>query len=1427
MTHRFRLSPRTPSPASLPGRGASTVLPPGDRTRWAALRIAALAAALALGFAAPPAATAQESGDLRIVEFGDVPGYGRLEFYHDGQWGQICDDFFRRRDAKVACRQLGYSGVEEFHARVRGHGPVWLDNVQCKGDEARLEDCPRKYDLDVGEHNCDVYWESTAVRCDRAGTERAVEVRDTDITLNEVQKPTDSYEVRLLQEPSGTVTVTLATTSSAITLSPTSLTFTTSNWGERQAVEVTVVPDATYDDHHATVTHTVTGADYDGIAAPSVAVTVRDPDNRGGEVSPLQITVDEEDAAGTQYAVRLRGRPTGTVTVTVAVPADAPVEVSPTSLTFTTADWDTAQEVTVAAPDDFDIDDETVTLDHSASGGSYETVAFDSVVVTVRDNDQEVRLLTGPPNADTVWWGTLRVGGGFGSQDLLGYLPDLGDGYLSDTDFEYAGATREVLALYLAPGGALNVLLAMGEADALPGTMTLHFGDDLGDDDVLTLADAEHTEHDEDQWRPDFHMYTWQNAQHGIEWETNDVMGVWLEGPSVDSLPGAPTGLDATPVPGGVRLDWDAPSDNGGSPITGYQFQPEDDAGGTRYWWPTRGTATTYTDTVLSTQRVYTFRVRAVNANGNGPPSAPSSAVTPLPVNHPPVGVPRAVGKAAPGKKLWARTAEVEDPNGLTNPRFEYQWMRSDGSGYGKSNGGAQPIPGATDKTYRMQAQDEGTYVTVRVTFTDDDGFTETVESEPRLLREADLAGWMIGVPDEHDGSSAFSVRLRLSERLRAGATPPSAQSFAVVGGAVQAVAATTDTTWTEREWEVTVAPSGDGAVVLSVPLHSDCATPGAICTADQRVLSHAIEHTIAGPVSVSVADARAREGEDEALRFVVTLSRAVDRTVSVDYATADGSAQAGADYEAVSGTLAFAPGETDRAVAVAVLDDLLDEGNETFVLGLSNASGAKLGDDEATGTIENSDPLQQAWLARFGGTVARQVVDAVVARLEGAGGSHVTVAGHGVGSGGDGKEWEDDIGAGAMEAGEARTLTAREAALRSAFRLSSGGGAPGERVWTAWGRMVASGFTSSEGELELDGDMTTGLLGVDVEGARWLAGAALSHARGEGTYGFADGAGTGRDAGEVESTLTSLHPYGRVRLSGDVSAWGVAGYGTGTLTLPEACAGSGDIETDLAMRMGALGVRGALLDGVPEGGLALAVRSDLVWSRTESEPVRSARCGNAEGATARTTQARVVLDGSKTWSLDGPGRTLTPALELGVRHDSGDAGRGMGLEAGVRLAYRDESAGLALEGAVRGLLAHEDGGYEEWGASASAALQSGAHGRGLSLRLAPSFGAASSGVDRLWSASDTRAWVHDAPGGPSGRLEAEVGYGVRGLFGRGVLTPFAGLTVRDGAGRAWRAGGRWEATRRLRMSLEAQRGEHGAADESGNSVMLRGALRW
>ena len=154
--------------------------------------------------------------------------------------------------------------------------------------------------------------------------------------------------------------------------------------------------------------------------------------------------------------------------------------------------------------------------------------------------------------------------------------------------------------------------------------------------------------------------------------------------------------------------------------------------------------------------------------------------------------------------------------------------------------------------------------------------------------------------------------------------------------------------------------------------------------------------------------------------------------------------------------------------------------------------------------------------------------------------------------------------------------------------------------------------------------------------------------------------------------------------------------------------------------------------------------------------------------------------------------------------------------------------SGLTVEANARTLIAHEDSDYREWGAGGSVRLGPDASGRGLSLALAPVWGTPSSGVERLWSARDAAGL---APGGEfeaERRLEAELGYGLGAPRGLGLVTPYAGLSLADGGGRAWRLGARWQAAPDVTFGLEGTRREPANDDEAPrHGLMLRGVLRW
>ena len=108
-------------------------------------------------------------GTLRLVD-GASEREGRLEVFHNGQWGTICDDYWTDVEARVACRQLGFTGLEASFPEAgmgQGTGPIWMSNLWCHGPETRLDNCAfgdwegRTW----GYHNCCRHSEDVGLRC--------------------------------------------------------------------------------------------------------------------------------------------------------------------------------------------------------------------------------------------------------------------------------------------------------------------------------------------------------------------------------------------------------------------------------------------------------------------------------------------------------------------------------------------------------------------------------------------------------------------------------------------------------------------------------------------------------------------------------------------------------------------------------------------------------------------------------------------------------------------------------------------------------------------------------------------------------------------------------------------------------------------------------------------------------------------------------------------------------------------------------------------------------------------------------------------------------------------------------------------------------------------------------------------------------------
>ena len=508
-----------------------------------------------------------------------------------------------------------------------------------------------------------------------------------------------------------------------------------------------------------------------------------------------------------------------------------------------------------------------------------------------------------------------------------------------------------------------------------------------------------------------------------------------------------------------------------------------------------------------------------------------------------------------------------------------------------------------------------------------------------------------------------------------------------------------------------------------------------------------------------------------------------------------------------VSGPLTFTPGTWNRAQRVTVRATAgAMAGLTATIRHTVTGYGAVTMAAAVRVTLTEAAPEVQQWLARVGRTMGTHVTDAVSARLRAPAGpdSHVTVAGHRLplgkrGAGEPGQALQS------LQAGLASRLRQDPATSRgpnqpmvdlrqllvgSSFRLNLGGGDADDARLTAWGGVSGMRFAGRDGGVELDGDVFTGTVGLDHEWDRVLAGIAVSHSWGNG-----ESAATGQ--AKLKTALTSIQPYVRLRLTERLNVWGLLGYGWGEVTRDPAVGATQNTDTNLLL--GAVGGRGILLDPADAWGFELATRTDLMFTRTMIDR-GSGGLGSLSRAEADADahRVRLLLEGTRPVTWTG-GRTLTPTVQVGLRHDWGDAETGFGLEIGGRVRYADPGLGLTVEGAVRGLLAHEDSAYEEWGARGAVRLDPGTMGQGLALTLAPAWGATAGGAEGLW-ARQSMAGLASPPGQrrlPGGRLNAEVGYGlaVPATLGAGVVTPYAGTGLADGVARIYRVGTRLQVT--------------------------------
>ena len=398
---------------------------------------------------------------------------------------------------------------------------------------------------------------------------------------------------------------------------------------------------------------------------------------------------------------------------------------------------------------------------------------------------------------------------------------------------------------------------------------------------------------------------------------------------------------------------------------------------------------------------------------------------------------------------------------------------------------------------------------------------------------------------------------------------------------------------------------------------------------------------------------------------------------------------------------------------------------------------------------------------------------------------------------------------------GGSQGLHGRDVAAGTALTLTGG---TAERGFAAlWTRGVVTRFDGREGTLSLDGEVTTGLAGVDYAHGAWTAGLVSSLSHGEGTYRAPEG------SGKVETSFAGLYPWASHKLTEHLTLWGVAGHGEGSLTLTRSGTTPTKVEVDTDMSMAAAGARGSLMTPAETVGPGIDVTADVLTLRISSDATSELAASEAE-----VTRLRLGLEGF--WQgLEIADGALVPTFEIGVRQDEGDAETGMGAHVGAALAWSDPASGLSAEANAQGLLTHEDKGLRkrEFSGALIWDLRPGSEfGSALSIGHRTG-GTARGGADMLLGHGIAQA---RAAGHNERQLEVTLGHRIPLAHGRLVGTPEIGIGLTD-TGRVLRLGWRVGLTRpgdvALDLSMAGVRRETAQGDGPEHEVRLGLRLRF
>ena len=302
-----------------------------------------------------------------------------------------------------------------------------------------------------------------------------------------------------------------------------------------------------------------------------------------------------------------------------------------------------------------------------------------------------------------------------------------------------------------------------------------------------------------------------------------------------------------------------------------------------------------------------------------------------------------------------------------------------------------------------------------------------------------------------------------------------------------------------------------------------------------------------------------------------------------------------------------------------------------------------------------------------------------------------------------------------------------------------------------------------------------------------------------------------------MTTNLRGVYPYLRWAPGQGTEVWTIGGMGWGDLENQRSATRE---QSDLSMRMGVFGLRQSLTG---DGALDFGLRGDVGYIS-----LSTAQGGEvSDGVSAGAMRIRLGLESSYTASLGGWG-VFVPFAEVGAVRDGGDGDTGNGLEVagGVRLG----GSRVHLEARGRMMAIHTADDYTEQGFSVAAALSAGEGGQGLSMSLAPRWGARTDAAETLWRDEDLR----EVAAGPNdtrpGSLDARIGYGLGLGESTSMLTPFGEFNFSGAENQRAQIGARLampgSVGQAVSMELAGMRSQWGASEPPKYGLGLRGSVK-